>query len=190
MSTSIFFDPPILARRVYAGEVRVVDDIKFWNKITKVVYSRIHSDDNNLNFQVEDATKEINFYTNQITFHDGDGDQLGYIDATGTIHGLTIDGHATEGDFGDLEDRVEVLEGNIETISSNISILYTNVAVLEANVETLEGNVETLHANISTLSSNITDIEGHVSVLFSNVEYIEGNISLLFVNVETLESNM
>ena len=113
MSTSIFFDPPILARRVYAGEVRVVDDIKFWNKITKVVYSRIHSEDNNLNFEVKDATKEINFYTNQITFHDGDGDQLGYIDSTGTIHGLTIDGHATDGDFGDLEDRVDVLEGNV-----------------------------------------------------------------------------
>ena len=117
MSTSIFFDPPILARRVYAGEVRVVDDIKFWNKITKVVYSRIHSEDNNLNFEVKDATKEINFYTNQITFHDGDVDQLGYIDRTGAIHGLTIGGHATEGTFGDLGDGCDVLDGNIESIA-------------------------------------------------------------------------
>jgi len=83
MSTSIFYDPPLLSRRVYAGEVRVVNDIKFWDKITKVVYSRIHSDDNNLNFEVKDSTKEITFRNNQITFHDGDGDQLGYIDSRG-----------------------------------------------------------------------------------------------------------
>ena len=167
MSTSIFYDPPIQARRVYAGEVRVVDDIKFWNKMTKVVYSRIHSDDNNLNFEVKDATKEINFYTNQITFHDGDGDQLGYIDSTGTIHGLSIDGHATDGDFGDLEDTVESNFSNISILQTNVATITDDLEAVGADVETLEGNVTTLHANISTLSSNVEDIEGNVSVLFS-----------------------
>ena len=81
------------------------------------MYSRIHSDDNNLNFEVLDLTKEITFQSNKITFHDHDGDQLGYINSSGVIHGLTIDGHATDGDFGALEDRVDDLETNVETLA-------------------------------------------------------------------------
>jgi len=167
MSTSIFYDPPVLARRVYAGEVRVVNDIKFWDKITKVVYSRIHSDDNNLNFEVVDPTKEITFQTNQISFKDVDGDELGYIDATGVIHGLTIDGHTNDGDFDTLEDRVDDLE-------SNVSILHTNVATHTANIFTLTSNIETISSNIS--------------ILYGNVETIESNISILHGNVDTIES--
>ena len=63
MSTSIFYDPPVNAKRVFAGEVRVVDDVKFWDKVTKVVSSRIHSDNDNLNIEVKDSNKELNFYT-------------------------------------------------------------------------------------------------------------------------------
>ena len=193
MSTSIFYDPPIRAKRVYAGEVRVVDDIKFWDKATKVVNSRIHGDDGNLNIVVENSNKEVNFFTDQITFHDHDGTQLGYIDSSGTIHGLSVDGHATEVDISGLEDdissnalRVNTLEGNVETLESNILTLHGNIENIESNISILHGNIENIESNISILHGNIVNIQSNISILHGNIENIESNISILHGNVETI----
>ena len=121
MSTSIFYDPPIQCRRLFVGQVKVVDDIQFWNKITKVVYSRIHSEDNNLNIEVKDSTKELNIYTNQITFHNHGGTQLGYIDNSGVIRGLTVDGHATDLDIDALETAVN-LKANTTDVNTSLAL--------------------------------------------------------------------
>ena len=161
----------------------MVDDIKFWNKITKVVYSRIHSEDNNLNIEVKDSTKEVNFYTNQITFHDHGGTQLGYIDSSGVIRGLTVDGHATDLD-------ITILEGNVETLSSNINILYGNVGTLSSNIVTLHGNVDTLSSNIETLHGNIETVSSNIGVLHGNVETLSSNIEILHGNVLTLTDDL
>jgi hypothetical protein len=183
MSTSIYYDPPIQARRVFVGQVKVVDDIQFWNKNTKVVYSRIHSEDNNLNIEVNDSTKEVNFYTNQITFHDHGGDQLGYIDSSGVIRGLTIDGHTNDGDFDALEDRVDVLETNVVTLSGNVSILHGNVV-------TLTSNIDILHGNVVTLSGNVSILHGNVETLSSNIDILHGNVVTLSSNITILDTNL
>ena len=128
MSTSIFYDPPIQCRRLFAGQVKVVDGIQFWNKITKIVYSRIHSEDNNLNFEVNDSTKEVNFYTNQITFHDHGGTQLGYLDSSGVIRGLTVDGHATDLDIETLETAVN-LKANTTDVNTAMALKADKTAV-------------------------------------------------------------
>ena len=73
--------------------------------------------------------------------------------STGTIHGLTIDGHATEGDFGDLEDRVEVLEDDMSSNASRISVVETDLGVVETD----------LASNASRISNNETELASNAS---------------------------
>jgi len=155
MNTSLFHSPPLLARKVYAGEVRVVDDIKFWNKITKVVYSRIHSDDNNLNFEVLDSTREISFQTDQITFKDHGGTQLGYIDSSGVINGLSINGHTNNGDFSALEDRVDDLDTDLTDVNTTLA-LKANTTDVNTTLA-LKANTTDVNTALA-LKANTTDV--------------------------------
>ena len=154
-AASIFYDPPVVARRVYAGEVRVIDDIKFWDKTTKVVHSRIYSDDNNLNVEVKDTDKELNFFTNQITFHDAGGTQLGYIDSEGTIHGLSVDGHATNVDITDLEDDLTSLQSTVTTLDSDVSGHDTRIDTLE-NAGYVTGSALSAYATTTSLTNGLS----------------------------------
>ena len=164
MSASIFYDPPVVARRVYAGEVRVINDIKFWDKTTKVVHSRIHSDDDNLNFEVEDGG-ELNFFTNQITFHDAGGTQLGYIDSEGTIHGLSVDGHATNVDITDLEDDLTDNASRIHTLETDLTDNALRVSTLESDLTDLETVLTDNALRVSTLETDLTDYALRVTTL-------------------------
>ena len=200
MSTSIFYDPPIRAKRVYAGEVRVVDDIKFWDKATKVVNSRIHGDDGNLNIVVENSNKEVNFFTDQITFHDHDGTQLGYIDSSGVIHGLSVDGHATNVDISDLEDdidsnaaRISTLETNLSSNASRISTLETNandISSLEDDIDSNAARVSTLETNLSSNAARVGTLETNLSSNASRVSTLETDLSSNAARVGTLETDL
>ena len=153
-----------------------MDDIKFWNKITKVVYSRIHSEDNNLNIEVKDSTKEVNFYTNQITFHDHGGTQLGYIDSSGVIRGLTVDGHATDLD-------ITTLETDLSSNTSRIIVLETDASSNTSRIETLETNLTDNTSRIVVLETDLTDNT-------SRIETLETDVTSNTSRIEGLETNM
>ena len=110
-SSSLFNDPPITATRVYAGEVRITDDLIFWNKITGVIKAQIHADDGNLHLEVagdeklqiktdgeflmdgyiKSANASFSIATDELVFRDSALNQLGYIDSQGVLHGIQVD---------------------------------------------------------------------------------------------------
>ena len=189
-AASIFYDPPVVARRVYAGEVRVIDDIKFWNKTTKVVHSRIYSDDNNLNVEVKDTDKELNFFTNQITFHDADGTQLGYIDSEGTIHGLSVDGHATNVDVTDLEDDLTDNASRIHTLETDLTDNASRVTTLETDLTDNAFRISTLETDLTSNASRVDVLETDLTSNASRVDVLETDLTDNALRVSTLETDL
>jgi hypothetical protein len=188
--------------------VKVVDGIQFWNKITKIVYSRIHSEDNNLNFEVNDSTKEVNFYTNQITFHDHGGTQLGYLDSSGVIRGLTVDGHATDLDIETLETAVN-LKANTTDVNTALALkadqtvvntalalkadqTVVNTAFALKADQTAVDTALALKADQTDVTSNTSRIEGlETNIYYTYGEGITtGNVSTLHTIVENLETDL
>jgi predicted nucleic acid-binding Zn-ribbon protein len=190
MSASIFYDPPVVARRVYAGEVRVINDIKFWDKTTKVVHSRIHGEDNNLNIEVKDTDKELNFFTNQITFHDAGGTQLGYIDSEGTIHGLSVDGHATNVDITDLEDDLTDNAARIYTLETDLTDNALRVSTLETDLTDNALRVSTLVTDLTDNALRVSTLETDLTSNSSRVDVLETDLTDNALRVSTLESDL
>ena len=108
--TSIFNDPGTSATKVFAGEVRITDDLIFWNKVTRVYKATINADDGNLHFAVANDEKLIiksdgeflidgyiksvnssfSIATDELVFRDSALNQLGYIDSNGVMHGIQV----------------------------------------------------------------------------------------------------
>jgi|DEB0MinimDraft_6_1074348.scaffolds.fasta_scaffold19128_3 hypothetical protein len=134
-SSSLFTDPPVTSTKVYAGEVRVTDDLIFWNKITQVIKAQIHADDGNLHFDVANDEKlqiksdgeflmdgyiksvnpSFSIASDEVVFRDSALNQLGYIDSQGVIHGLTLN-------LSSQVPPLTELEGTSQTVSVDFVI--------------------------------------------------------------------
>ena len=167
-SSSLFNDPPITATRVYAGEVRITDDLIFWNKITGVIKAQIHADDGNLHLEVagdeklqiktdgeflmdgyiKSANASFSIATDELVFRDSALNQLGYIDSNGVLHGIQVD-------LGDQLPVVNINNGTTGTLLADriVDLDASKIATGTINNDRLPTTPTFNGVNFNTLSS-------------------------------------